>query len=105
MPNGNVDKPVIKDNLDCTVSIKYDLREGGLHKLSVKYLQCSGNVTDSGPAVTLEVSRKPSNFTISTRGGLSIGVEDPSKAKISCHDNKDGTVPVSYLPTYQENTK
>lgn len=25
-------------------------------------------------------------------------MEGPSKAEISCHDNKDGTVSVSYLP-------
>jgi filamin len=49
------------------------------------------------------VSGEPSNFTISTKGagagGLSMAVEGPSKAEISCHDNKDGTVSVSYLPT------
>ncbi|KAK7066878.1 hypothetical protein SK128_021491 [Halocaridina rubra] len=33
------------------------------------------------------------------KGGLSLAVEGPSKAEISCHDNKDGTVSVSYLPT------
>ena len=42
------------------------------------------------------------NFTISTKnagsGGLSLAVEGPSKAEISCNDNKDGTVSVSYLP-------
>ena len=27
-----------------------------------------------------------------------MAVEGPSKAEISCHDNKDGTVSVSYLP-------
>lgn len=32
-------------------------------------------------------------------GGLSLAVEGPSKADISCHDNKDGTVTVTYLPT------
>ena len=32
-------------------------------------------------------------------GGLALAVEGPSKAEISCHDNKDGTVSVSYLPT------
>lgn len=32
-------------------------------------------------------------------GGLSLAVEGSSKAEISCHDNKDGTVSVSYLPT------
>ncbi|CAD6204963.1 GSCOCG00003073001-RA-CDS [Cotesia congregata] len=44
----------------------------------------SGYVTAYGPAGA---------------GGLSLAVEGPSKAEISCHDNKDGTVSVSYLPT------
>lgn len=49
------------------------------------------------------VCGEPGNFIISTKGagagGLSLAVEGPSKAEISCHDNKDGTVSVSYLPT------
>lgn len=32
-------------------------------------------------------------------GGLSLAVEGPSKAEISCKDNKDGTCTVSYMPT------
>lgn len=32
-------------------------------------------------------------------GGLSLAVEGPSKAEITCQDNKDGTCTVSYLPT------
>ncbi|XP_022901138.2 filamin-A isoform X2 [Onthophagus taurus] len=118
MPSGNVDKPIIEDNRDGTVSIKYDPREEGLHELSVKYngehVQgspykfhvdsiSSGYVTAYGPGLTHGVSGEPSNFTISTKGagagGLSMAVEGPSKAEISCHDNKDGTVSVSYLPT------
>lgn len=38
-------------------------------------------------------------FSISLQGGLSLAVEGPSKAEISCKDNKDGTCTVSYLPT------
>lgn len=34
-----------------------------------------------------------------TTGGLSLAVEGPSKAEITCKDNKDGTCTVSYLPT------
>ncbi|XP_044741492.1 filamin-A isoform X3 [Chrysoperla carnea] len=118
MPTGQIDKPVIEDNRDGTVSIKYDPREEGLHELYVKYngehVQgspfkfhvdsiSSGYVTAYGPGLTHGVSGEPSNFTISTKGagagGLSMAVEGPSKAEISCHDNKDGTVSVSYLPT------
>nr|CAD7198034.1 unnamed protein product [Timema douglasi] len=118
MPSGNVDKPVIEDNRDGTVSIKYDPKEEGLHELAVKYngehVQgspfkfhvdsiSSGYVTAYGSGLTHGVCGEPSNFTISTKGagagGLSLAVEGPSKAEISCHDNKDGTVSVSYLPT------
>ena len=31
-------------------------------------------------------------------GGLSLAIEGPSKAEISCTDNQDGTCSVSYLP-------
>ncbi|CAG9862811.1 unnamed protein product [Phyllotreta striolata] len=118
MPNGKIDKPIIEDNCDGTVTVKYDPREEGVHELSVKYngehIQgspykihvdsiSSGYVTAYGPGLTHGVSGEPSNFTISTKGvgsgGLSMAVEGPSKAEISCLDNKDGTVSVSYLPT------
>ncbi|XP_063219242.1 filamin-A [Bacillus rossius redtenbacheri] len=118
MPSGKTDKPVIEDNRDGTVSIKYEPREEGLHELAVKYngehvqgspfkfhvdSLSSGYVTAYGPGLTHGVCGEPSNFTISTKGagagGLSLAVEGPSKAEISCHDNKDGTVSVSYLPT------
>uniref|UniRef100_A0A8D8TMC5 Filamin-A n=2 Tax=Cacopsylla melanoneura TaxID=428564 RepID=A0A8D8TMC5_9HEMI len=118
MPSGNVDKPVIEDNHDGTVSLKYDPREEGLHELALKfngdhvqgspfkmYVDSipSGYVTAYGPGLINGVSGEPCLFTISTKGagagGLSMAVEGPSKAEITCHDNKDGTVAVSYLPT------
>lgn len=37
MPSGKVDQPVIEDNRDGTVSLKYEPREEGLHELYVKY--------------------------------------------------------------------
>lgn len=37
MPSGNIDKPIIDDNRDGTVSIRYDPREEGLHELALKY--------------------------------------------------------------------
>ncbi|XP_043469574.1 filamin-A isoform X2 [Leptopilina heterotoma] len=118
MPSGNIDKPVIEDNHDGTVSLKYDPREEGLHEISVRFngehipgspykfhvdSLASGYVTAYGPGLVYGVCGEPGNFTISTKGagagGLSMAVEGPSKAEISCHDNKDGTVSVSYLPT------
>ncbi|XP_043279891.1 filamin-A isoform X2 [Venturia canescens] len=118
MPSGNVDKPVIEDNRDGTVSVRYDPREEGLHELAVKFngehvqgspfkfhvdSLASGYVTAYGAGLIYGVCGEPANFTISTKGagagGLALAVEGPSKADISCHDNKDGTVSVSYLPT------
>ncbi|XP_047037056.1 filamin-A isoform X1 [Helicoverpa zea] len=118
MPSGHIDQPQIEDNRDGTVSIKYEPREEGVHELLVKYngehVQgspykfhvdsiSSGYVTAYGPGLINGVSGEPSEFTISTKGagsgGLSMAVEGPSKAEITCHDNKDGTVSVSYLPT------
>ncbi|XP_055616121.1 filamin-A isoform X3 [Toxorhynchites rutilus septentrionalis] len=118
MPSGNVDKPIIEDNHDGTVSIKYDPREEGVHELAVKYngenIQgspfkfhvdsiSSGYVTAYGSGLTHGVTGEPAQFTISTKGagagGLQMAVEGPSKADITYHDNKDGTVSVSYLPT------
>lgn len=37
MPSGKVDKPVIEDNRDGTVSISYGPKEEGLHELHIKY--------------------------------------------------------------------
>ncbi|CDQ96072.1 unnamed protein product [Oncorhynchus mykiss] len=41
-------------------------------------------------------------FTVNTKdageGGLSLAMDGPSKADISCVDNQDGTCSVSYLP-------
>jgi hypothetical protein len=37
MPSGKLDKPIIEDNRDGTVSIKYDPREEGTHELVLKY--------------------------------------------------------------------
>lgn len=37
MPSGNMDKPIITDNRDGTVSIRYDPKEEGQHELAVKF--------------------------------------------------------------------
>lgn len=37
MPSGNMDKPIITDNRDGTVSIRYDPKEEGQHELGVKF--------------------------------------------------------------------
>ena len=37
MPSGERDQPIIQDNRDGTVSIRYEPREEGLHELHVRY--------------------------------------------------------------------
>uniref|UniRef100_A0A3B4AVY0 Calponin-homology (CH) domain-containing protein n=1 Tax=Periophthalmus magnuspinnatus TaxID=409849 RepID=A0A3B4AVY0_9GOBI len=118
MPSGRTACPYITDNKDGTVTVKYSPTERGLHEMDIKYdgnhipgspLQFyvdainSGHVTAYGPGLSHGMVNRPAAFTIVTKdageGGLSLAVEGPSKAEISCKDNKDGTCTVSYLPT------
>ncbi|KAG7454362.1 hypothetical protein MATL_G00258930 [Megalops atlanticus] len=118
MPSGKTARPHITDNKDGTVTVKYAPTEKGLHEMDIKYdgnhipgspLQFyvdainSGHVTAYGPGLSHGMVNKPASFTIVTKdageGGLSLAVEGPSKAEITCKDNKDGTCTVSYLPT------
>ncbi|XP_034551768.1 filamin-A isoform X4 [Notolabrus celidotus] len=117
MPSGKVAKPDITDNKDGTVTVKYAPTEAGLHEMDIKYdgihipgspLQFfvdymnSGNVSAYGPGLIHGTVNKPAVFTVNTKdageGGLSLAIEGPSKADISCVDNQDGTCSVSYLP-------
>uniref|UniRef100_A0A8D0APH8 Filamin B n=1 Tax=Sander lucioperca TaxID=283035 RepID=A0A8D0APH8_SANLU len=118
MPSGKSAQPVISDNLDGTVTVQYSPTEAGLHEMHIKYngthipespLQfyvnnaSSPNVTADGPGLSYGVANKTATFTVFTEdaseGGLDLAIEGPSKAEISCVDNKDGTCSVSYLPT------
>ncbi|XP_041637158.1 filamin-C-like isoform X6 [Cheilinus undulatus] len=118
MPSGRTAMPNITDNKDGTVTVKYSPTERGLHEMDIKYdgdhipgspLQFyvdainSGHVNAYGPGLSHGTINRPATFTIVTKdageGGLSLAVEGPSKAEISCKDNKDGTCTVSYLPT------
>ncbi|XP_064417245.1 filamin-C isoform X3 [Latimeria chalumnae] len=118
MPSGKTSYPNITDNKDGTVTVKYAPIEKGLHEMDIKYdgnhipgspLQFyvdaidSGHVTAYGAGLSHGMVNKPATFTIVTKdageGGLSLAVEGPSKAEITCKDNKDGTCTVSYLPT------
>ncbi|XP_062400673.1 filamin-B [Sardina pilchardus] len=118
MPSGKTAQPEIIDNKDGTVTVKYAPTEAGLHEMHIKYngthipespLQffvnhsSSPNVTAYGPGLVYGVANKTATFTIYTEdaseGGLDLAIEGPSKAEISCVDNKDGTCTVTYLPT------
>uniref|UniRef100_H3C9U0 Filamin C n=1 Tax=Tetraodon nigroviridis TaxID=99883 RepID=H3C9U0_TETNG len=118
MPSGKTARPHITDNKDGTITIKYQPTERGLHEMDIKYegnqipgspLQFfvdavnTGVVTAYGPGLSYGTVNKAATFTVVTKnageGGLSLAVEGPSKAEITCKDNKDGTCLVSYLPT------
>ncbi|XP_059185463.1 LOW QUALITY PROTEIN: filamin-B [Centropristis striata] len=118
MPSGKSAQPEISDNRDGTVTVQYSPTEAGLHEMHIKYngthipespLQfyvnhaSSPNVTAYGPGLSYGVANKTATFTVFTEdaseGGLDLAIEGPSKADISCVDNKDGTCSVSYLPT------
>ncbi|XP_053303290.1 filamin-B [Pleuronectes platessa] len=118
MPSGKSAQPLITDNLDGTVTVQYSPTEAGLHEMHIKYngthipespLQfyvnhaSSPNVTAYGPGLSYGVAQKMATFTVFTEdaseGGLDLAIEGPSKADITCVDNKDGTCSVSYMPT------
>uniref|UniRef100_A0A671M2C9 Filamin-C-like n=1 Tax=Sinocyclocheilus anshuiensis TaxID=1608454 RepID=A0A671M2C9_9TELE len=118
MPSGKKARPFIRDNKDGTVTVQFQPTERGLHEMDIKYdgnhipgsplqfyvdVMNSGMVTAYGPGLCHGTVNKPATFTVVTKnagqGGLSLAVEGPSKAEISCKDNKDGTCTVSYLPT------
>ncbi|ELW67409.1 Filamin-C [Tupaia chinensis] len=118
MPSGKTARPNITDNKDGTITVRYAPTEKGLHQMGIKYdgnhipgspLQFyvdainSRHVSAYGPGLSHGMVNKPATFTIVTKdageGGLSLAVEGPSKAEITCKDNKDGTCTVSYLPT------
>ena len=55
-----------------------------------------------GPGLHGGIVGHPARFTVDTNGetgALGFSIEGPSKAKIDCVDNGDGTADVSYLPT------
>ncbi|XP_030888187.1 filamin-B [Leptonychotes weddellii] len=118
MPSGKTATPEIVDNKDGTVTVRYAPTEVGLHEMHIKYMGShipesplqfyvnypnSGSVSAYGPGLVYGVANKTATFTIVTEdageGGLDLAIEGPSKAEISCIDNKDGTCTVTYLPT------
>lgn len=56
-----------------------------------------------GPGLISGGTGQPAKFVVETRnagnGGLSMAVEGPSEAKLSCVDNRNGVCDVEYLPT------
>nr|VZI47922.1 unnamed protein product [Spirometra erinaceieuropaei] len=123
-PSGVQDAVELKDNSDGTVLVNYQPKERGMHELHVNSISdgpdgvsmplagspykffvdnvASGNISAYGPGLSHGVTGQPAEFTVAMKdvgaGGLSVAVEGPSKAEITCHDNGDGTCRVTYYP-------
>ena len=118
-PSGAKTDTLLTDNEDGTYSVSYTPLEEGPHTLDVKYGgdHIPGSPfkvdvlppTDStkckayGPGLENAYVGKQADFTVETRGagagGLSLAIEGPSEAKLTCTDNGDGTCSVRYVPT------
>uniref|UniRef100_A0A914UJL9 Calponin-homology (CH) domain-containing protein n=1 Tax=Plectus sambesii TaxID=2011161 RepID=A0A914UJL9_9BILA len=88
---------------DYVVQVKFD----GEDVAKSPYQVAVGKPTDLrirafGPGLEGGMSNLPANFTVETNGeigALGFSIEGPSKAKIHCTDNKDGSAEIEYLPT------
>ncbi|CAD6994328.1 unnamed protein product [Ceratitis capitata] len=56
-----------------------------------------------GPGLDKGLTNQQNKFTVETRGagngGLSLAIEGPSEAKMTCTDNRDGSCDVDYIAT------
>uniref|UniRef100_A0A1A9V6E1 Calponin-homology (CH) domain-containing protein n=1 Tax=Glossina austeni TaxID=7395 RepID=A0A1A9V6E1_GLOAU len=56
-----------------------------------------------GPGLNRGFVNEKNKFSVETKGagkgGLSVAIEGPSEAKMTCVDNRDGSCDVEYLPT------
>lgn len=56
-----------------------------------------------GPGLEKGLTNQKNKFTVETKGagngGLSLAIEGPSEAKMTCTDNRDGSCDVDYLAT------
>uniref|UniRef100_A0AAF5PZP8 Calponin-homology (CH) domain-containing protein n=1 Tax=Wuchereria bancrofti TaxID=6293 RepID=A0AAF5PZP8_WUCBA len=118
MPSGTDDIAYINDNRDGTVTVTYHPKECGSHLLSIKHdgINMSGSpisfyvneaneeyATVYGLGLLQAVVGEPAAFTVCAKGSptkeLSVAIEGTAKAVIKCHDNKDGTCSVVWIPS------
>ncbi|CEF70689.1 Filamin/ABP280 repeat and Calponin homology domain and Immunoglobulin-like fold domain and Immunoglobulin E-set domain and Filamin/ABP280 repeat-like-containing protein [Strongyloides ratti] len=117
MPNGEIEPAKIIDNGDGTVTVNYRANTQGLHQLALShngmnvegsplsfYVDNSNhdNITVFGPGLSKAIVGEPSEFTIFAKKNhakdFNITCEGPAKVNIKCHDNKDGSVSVTWVP-------
>lgn len=119
-PRGNLlPSKIISGNGDEVYRIMYTPFEAGRHTIELLYdnIPVPGSpfvvhvksgcdptrVRAYGPGLEKSFSNQSATFTVETKGagfgGLSLSIEGPAEAKMSCVDNKDGSCSVEYLPT------
>ncbi|OZC12621.1 hypothetical protein X798_00252 [Onchocerca flexuosa] len=106
------------NNGNGSVAVKYYPKEYGRHLLSIQHdgINMTGSpisfyvneadeeyVTVYGPGLLHAVVGEAAAFTICAKGSptkeLSVAIEGTTKAIIKCHDNKDGTCSVAWIPS------
>ncbi|KRY74339.1 Filamin-A [Trichinella pseudospiralis] len=102
MPSKKTDIPVIRDNADGSVCVKYQPSEVGLHELQIKHdgLHVPGSPFSFhvGQVSDGYVTAYGNGLSFGIAGGLSVKIEGPAKADVKCHDNKDGTCSITWIP-------
>ncbi|GFS46616.1 filamin-A [Trichonephila inaurata madagascariensis] len=93
MPSGKYDKPVVVDNHDGTVTFQYEPKELGTHELHIRY----NTEPIQGSPYKFHVDSIVSNKN-NAIGKIDVSVDGAAKTEVSCHDNKDGTMSVTYVP-------
>lgn len=118
-PSGTQTKNIVTNLPDGTYKVSFTPFEEGRHTIDI----CYDNIPVPGSPFTVNVERgsdakkcsahgpglekgvlnKLNNFVIETKGagtgGLSLAIEGPSEAKMTCKDNRDGSCNVEYIPT------
>nr|CDQ02091.1 BMA-FLN-1, isoform a [Brugia malayi] len=88
---------------DGTVTVTYHPKECGSHLLSIKHDANEEYATVYGLGLLQAVVGEPAVFTVCAKGSptkeLSVAIEGTAKAVIKCHDNKDGTCSVVWIPS------
>nr|CAH7756410.1 unnamed protein product [Callosobruchus chinensis] len=118
-PSGVETEKLVTSLLDGTYKVSYTPFEEGKHTIDIFYdnMPVPGspfvvNVRRGcdakkccayGPGLENGILNKPNQFTVETKeagtGGLSLAIEGPSEAKMTCKDNRDGSCSVEYMPT------
>lgn len=116
---GNIVPSKLTRNADDIIRITYTPFEAGRHTIELLYdnvpvpgspfvvhvkTGCDPTRCKAfGPGLEKGVTNSSGKFTVETRGAgtgaLSLAIEGPSEAKMSCIDNRDGSCDVEYIPT------